>query len=108
MIKGKTVILSVTTIAAAAIPEGRLVGFDGRPAGENGKVLGVAAFDAKAGDAITIDVVGVIDMVAATAVNPGDDLSSNADGQPVAGGTNPFGTALNAANPGGRVPVLIR
>lgn len=107
MIKGKVISLSVTRIAAAAIKEGQLVGYDNKPTGANGVVLGVAAHDAEVGDAVTVDVLGLTDMVAAAAVSAEAVLSSSASGLPVSGGTNPFGRALNAANPGGRVSVLL-
>jgi hypothetical protein len=110
MLKAKTIILSATIVAAAAVKGGQLVGFDNKPAVENGNVLGVAAFDAEPGDALTVDLIGVTDMIAASAVSAGDALSSNAESQPVKAGEGAvtFARALTSANPGERVVVLFR
>jgi len=100
--------LSFTVMATGNIQEFRAVDFEGKQAIANSKVVGIAMCDAKADDALTVCALGLVDMVAGGTINAGDDVSSDADGLPVSGGTAPFGTAINAASPGERVSVLIR
>ena len=105
--------LKFTAIAAAAIAERQLVGFNDQPTGLNGKVKGAAANDAATGDAVALTAIGLVDLPAGAAIAAGDDLISDANGKPIPKGAtanpNVFAIALSAATAAGaRVSVLIR
>lgn len=116
-------VLTYTVIAAAAIAADQLIGWDNKPATADAPVQGVALTDAAEGEAVTLTVIGLVDLTAGDAIDAGDQLISGTDGLPTpalaavppAGGdpgspasANPFGRALNDAAIGGRVTVLIR
>lgn len=116
-------VLTYSIIAAAAIKANQLVGWDNAPAGADEPVQGVAQSDAAEGEAVTLTVIGLVDLTAGDAIDEGDALISDVDGLPtpaltaapadgqapaVAASTNPFARALNGATPGGRVTALIR
>lgn len=116
-------VLAYSVIAAAAIKVNQLVGFDNKPAGLDALVQGIAQADAAEGEAVTLTVLGLVDLTASEAIEAGEALISDADGlptpalagTPAAGGnpaipasSNPFARALNDAAPGARVTVLIR
>lgn len=63
------------------------------------KVLGVAMFDAKAGDPVAVDCEGLFKMKAASAIKGGDQVVSAADGAVATGttNTNTIGLALGDA-----------
>lgn len=97
---------AVTFTASADVTGGRLVEVTGNrtvgPAGaDSAKVVGVAAFDVKSGDTVTVytRAGGVHPLVANGAVVAGVKVSSAAAGkvQTVGSTTNPVGLALEAA-----------
>jgi len=102
--------LTITRRAAGAIAAHRFVDVAGQQAGADAKVVGVALTDAEAGDDLAVLAVGQITMTAGAAIAAGDEVVSNAGGLPVPKGTatNVIGLALDAANPGEPVTILIR
>lgn len=74
------VILATTIIAAGALVQQRLVGYDGKTCTKGGLALGIAEVDAIAGDAVAVNVLGVIAAEAGAAINPGDKLQSDENG----------------------------
>nr|WP_321459669.1 DUF2190 family protein [uncultured Cohaesibacter sp.] len=105
-------ILCLPKKLTADVTQNQLVGFDGAPAGEDGKVLGYAKSKGSAGNEITIGVKGTREFLSGGAINAGDDVISNASGKPIVapeGAVNIFGTALNsAANAGNSVEILLK
>lgn len=103
-------ILTVTAEATAEIWSKQLVGFDGAPAGDGEEVLGVAQTDAAVGQPFSVDVIGVIELIAGAAIPAGSEVQSNANGAPIvkAAGAR-IGVAVTAAaNPGDIVKVLFK
>ena len=97
---------SVTFTASADVTGGRLVAVTGNrtvgPAGaDSAAVVGVAGFDAKAGERVTVftRAGGVHRLTASAAIAAGVKVSSAADGkiQTIGATTNPVGLALEAA-----------
>lgn len=68
------------------------------------KVLGVAMFDAKSGEPVSVETEGLFSMTASGAITAGDKVASAADGA-VAKATdaNTVGLAINSATNGGEV-----
>lgn len=101
--------LTITIQASAALTAHQLVGLDGAPAGAGEPIIGVARTACEAGDDVAVDVLGVMTLTAAAAINQGDAVASDANGAPVANAVGSFGYALTtAANPGDLVSVLIK
>ena len=68
------------------------------------KVLGVAMFDAKADEPVSVETEGLFSMTASGAITAGDKVESAADGKVAkAAGTNAVGIAINSASNGGEV-----
>ena len=68
------------------------------------KVLGVAMFDAKSGEPVSVETEGLFSMKASGAITAGDKVASAVDGA-VAKATdaNTVGLAINSATNGGEV-----
>ena len=109
MFKSTVPVLTTTIIAAAPIAEDQLVGFDNMPAGADAPVKGIAHNDAATGEAVSIMMIGLRDLVAAGAISNGDLVKSDANGNPVThGGVGAaFGRALSGAALGDRIQLLI-
>lgn len=93
---------AVTYTASAAVTGGRLVEVTGNrtvgPAGaDSAKVVGVAGFDAAAGETVTVYRGGVQRLTAAAAITAGATVTAAAAGKATTGGTNKIGIALEAA-----------
>lgn len=110
--KGNIDTLKISVVLTGAVSERQLVAFGGAAAGLNGAVIGPAAMDGIAGDAVAVTALGVVDLVAGAAIAVGDELISDAAGKPIPKGAtanpNIIGRALNAAALGARVAVLFR
>ncbi len=93
---------AVTYTAQSDVIGGRLVEIVGdravaHAAADSAKVVGVAGFDAAAGEPVTVYSGGVQRPTAASAIDAGDRVSAAADGKAATGDTNPIGIALAAA-----------
>ncbi len=102
----------ITAQASADIAHLQMVGFDGAPAGNDGKVFGVAKTKAVTGDYFPVITIGVVELISGGAIAIGDDIISDASGKPITAGvdpTNPSGTAMTAtAGAGEPVKVIFR
>lgn len=85
-----------TVTASGTVSAHRFVGFDGaQVAASGGKALGVATFDATDGQDLAVDVIGTTVVETAGAIDPGDDVVSDASGKAI---VNPeVGTEIVAA-----------
>lgn len=61
------------------------------------KVLGVAMFDAKAEEEVSVETEGLFKLVAGGTITAGSKVASTADGKVAAGTENTIGIALTAA-----------
>lgn len=61
------------------------------------KVIGVAMFNANAGDPVAVECEGLFKMKASAAITAGDHVTSAADGAVATGTTNMIGIALGDA-----------
>lgn len=99
------VILATTIIAAGALVQQRLVGYDGKTCTKGGLALGIAEVDAIAGDAVAVNVLGIIAVEAGAAINPGDKLQSDDNGCVIpleaTGKPEQVGVAITAATAAG-------
>ncbi|EAA9128178.1 DUF2190 family protein [Salmonella enterica] len=99
------VILATTIIAAGALVQQRLVGYDGKTCTKGGLALGIAEVDAIAGDAVAVNVLGVIAAEAGAVINPGDKLQSDDNGCVIpleaTGKPEQVGVAITAATAAG-------
>ncbi|PZU89110.1 MAG: DUF2190 domain-containing protein [Chelatococcus sp.] len=101
--------LVITRIAASIVAQNKFVTFADAQAVLNDPVLGVSKLDATAGDALPVTVLGGVDMTAGGPIAKGDQVVSDANGNPIAKGanTNVAGRALNAAAANERVFILL-
>lgn len=74
------VILTTTMVVTAAVTQQRLVGYDGKPCAEGALAFGVAEVDGAAGDAVPLNVMGILAVEVGAAVKVGDKLQSDANG----------------------------
>lgn len=95
--------------ASADVKKGQVVVISGdmtvAPSTEaSAKVLGVAMFDAKADEPVSVETEGLFSMTASGAITAGDKVESAADGKVAkAAGANAVGIAINSASNGGEV-----
>ncbi|KFK91718.1 MULTISPECIES: DUF2190 family protein [unclassified Serratia] len=104
------VILTTTLVAAAALTQQRLVGGDGKPCAAGLPALGVAEVDAQPGDAVPINVLGILVVEAGAALTAGQSVQSDGNGCaiPLVTGKSPVGMALDAAAAAGDLVRLLR
>ena len=95
--------------ASADIKKGQVVVISGDmtvapSTAASAKVLGVAMFDAKSGEPVSVETEGLFSMKASGAITAGDKVASAADGA-VAKATdaNTVGLAINSVTNGGEV-----
>ena len=68
-------------------------------------VIGVAMFDAKAGEPVAVECEGLMKLTASGAITAGAKVTSAADGKVATGTDNTIGIALNTVTAGGDVIV---
>ena len=114
MSRTSNALLTETIIASGTITSGRFVTFGGLQVGIQGeKVLGVARTDAGLGEAVAIDVLGIVPVEAGGAITVGADVIADAQGRaivnPAAATEFVIGTARQAAGGAGQfIEILIR
>lgn len=101
---------AVTFTADADVTGGRVVEVSGdhevrTSAADSAKAFGIAGFDVKAGESVTVFVGGIQRPTAGGVIAAGDRVTTNAAGKVVTlgSGTNPIGLALQAATADGDV-----
>lgn len=106
----KNPILTLTSVAAAAVLAHRFVDFDGTQTDVAGdKPMGVSVTDADSGEAFAVDVLGTTKVEAGAAIPLGakglTPVKADADGRavPQAGAGTIAGYALQAAGAAGNV-----
>ncbi|MEL4887834.1 DUF2190 family protein [Pectobacterium betavasculorum] len=110
------VILTTTVLATAALAQQRFVGVDNAPCQAGAVALGVAGVDGAVGDAVPVNVLGIIAVEAGAAVARGKEVQSDANGcaieQVAATAAAPAGTsngfALDDATAEGDVIRILR
>lgn len=65
--------------------------------GSSAKVLGVAMFDAKAGEEVAVETEGLFKMVASATITAGSKVTSATDGKVATGTENTIGIAITSA-----------
>lgn len=108
-IKASIDTLVMTRIAAGIVAQNKFVTFADAQAVLNDPVLGIAKLDAALNDALPVIVLGGADMTAGGPISKGDQVVSDANGDPITKGANTAiaGRALNAAAAGERVFILL-
>lgn len=106
----KTPILTLTSVAAAAVAAHRFVDFDGTQCDAAGaKPMGVSTYAAASGEAFAVDVLGTTKVEAGAAIALGakglTPVKTDADGKAIAqGGVGEIaGYALEAAGAAGEI-----
>ncbi|QHQ16552.1 DUF2190 family protein [Pectobacterium parmentieri] len=104
------VILTTTVLATAALAQQRFVGADNAPCQAGAAALGVAEVDGATGDAVPVNVLGIIAVEAGAAVERGQSVQSDDKARAVlltdAGVSN--GIALDAALAEGDIIRILR
>lgn len=105
--------IEILTLTVPSVVErigaNQLVGFDGAPSGADEPVQGVAQFNADIGQDLAVTSLGVVELIAASAIATGDKVYSNANGAVTATGEHhPFGHAIRGGGVGDIVAILIR
>ena len=101
--KTKQVVLTTTVRTTGEVVVNRFVTFAGKQATADEAVLGVSAYDAKTGDLMAVDVIGIALVEAGGSVAVGAKVSADAQGCAVTGTTHVAGVALTAANGAGEL-----
>ncbi|AKH64907.1 MULTISPECIES: capsid cement protein [Photorhabdus] len=107
-------VLTTTIIASANIIQHRLVGADSAPCQSGAVALGIAEMDATVGDAVPVNVLGIIAVEAGGPIARGQVLQSdkNACAVPLSFAENAAGTsvgfALDEATAAGNVIRILR
>lgn len=96
------VITEKKIVASADVAKGQVVELTGSlevaPTSEaSAKVIGVAMFDANAGEAVSVETEGLFKLKAASAITGGAKVASAKDGKVAVGTENTIGIALNDA-----------
>ncbi len=102
--------LSFTATLTSDVSTHRFVNVNNAQAGDGEAAIGIAANDEKSGRDVSIEAIGVFDMIAGAAIAKGVQVQSDANGQPItkaAGAVNGL-TLTAAANPGDIVKILIK
>ena len=109
---GENTVLSQKIIKASAdVKKGQVVMISGDmtvapTTAASNKVLGVAMFDAKSGEAVSVECEGLFKLTASAAITAGVQVESAADGKVATVGSTPvkvIGIALNTAVKDGEV-----
>ena len=109
---GENTVLSQKIIKASAdVKKGQVVMISGDmtvapTTAASNKVLGVAMFDAKLGEAVSVECEGLFKLTASAAITAGAQIESAADGKVATVGGTPvkvIGIALNTAVKDGEV-----
>lgn len=105
----KKVILTDTVKAAGKVVANRFVAHNGKQATADTKVYGVSPHDVETGDAMAVEIAGLAVVEAGGTVNIGDEVSPDAQGCAVTGGSKPAGVARSAAaQAGDLIQVFLR
>ncbi len=102
-------IMTITIKAVDELPSYRFVDFRGRICQQNQKALGVSVGRWSQNKYAGIIVLGTAIVEAGSSITVGDKVASNAEGKavPATTGAEINGRALNSANPGEFVRVLL-
>lgn len=108
-IKASIDTLVMTRIATGPVAQNKFVTFADAQAVLNDAILGISKMDAVAGDSLPVTILGGVDMTAGGPIAKGDQVVSDANGNPITKGANTSvaGRALNAAAAGERVFILL-
>ncbi|MGG2140528.1 capsid cement protein [Symbiopectobacterium sp. RP] len=110
------VVLTTTMIAAEALTQHRLVGLSGKVFKGSGTELGVADIAGKKGDAVPVNVLGIMAVEAGSAISVGELLKSDDQGRVIpesalekgALPASTVGAALDAATAEGQLIRMVR
>ena len=96
------VIVEKKIVASADVAKGQVVELTGSLAvapttAASAKVIGVAMFDAKAGEAVAVETEGLFKLKAGGTITGGAKVASAKDGKVAVGTENVIGIALNDA-----------
>lgn len=100
---GEDLVLNQKVIKAGAeVKKGQVVEITGDAVvspttGASAKVLGVAMFDAKAGEEMAVEAEGLFKLVAGGTIAAGAKVTSGAGGKVVSGTENTIGIAITSA-----------
>lgn len=95
-------IVEKTIKAKSDVLKGRVVEIVGdfeiaHTSASSAKVIGVAMFNAEAGEPVSVETEGLFKLVAGGAITAGAQVTASAGGTVVVGTTNTIGIALHAA-----------
>ncbi|WP_016858136.1 capsid cement protein [Candidatus Williamhamiltonella defendens] len=110
------VVLTTTVVAAEDLPVHRLVGISAKPFKGSGTELGVADVAGKKGDAVPVNVIGIMAVETGNAISAGELLKSDDQGRVIpesalekgALPASTVGVALDSATAEGQLIRMVR
>ncbi|MFE8048754.1 capsid cement protein [Brenneria goodwinii] len=104
------VVLTTTVLATAALAQQRFVGADNAPCQAGAAALGVAEVDGAMGDAVPVNVLGIVAVEAGAAVGRGMSVQSDDSARaiPLADAGVSNGIALDEATAEGDIIRILR
>ncbi|MDR2925942.1 MAG: DUF2190 family protein [Azoarcus sp.] len=107
--KAQNIILCITLMAVADLLPRRFVGFDGLPAADGAKALGVVEAETEASMPAPVNTHGVMLVEAGGAIAQGAEVQAGTDGKAIAKASGVgCGFALDAATADGDLIRIVR
>ena len=103
--KAKSAVVAVTMLAMNELIGNRFVSVKGRQATADDPIFGVVPVDAKAGESVAVEILGVSIVESGGAITQGDKVASDAQGCAIKSETGQF-LALSSAS-GANEPVKV-
>lgn len=104
----KSAIIAVTMLAMSELVGNRFVSTKGRQATADDPIFGIVPVDAKQGESVAVEILGVGIVESGGAIEQGDKVTSDAQGCAVKSETGQFLALSSASGANEPVKVLLR
>lgn len=104
----KSAVVAVTMLAMSELIGNRFVSVKGRQATADDPIFGVVPVDAKAGESVAVEILGVSIVESGGAITQGDKVASDAQGCAIKSETGQFLALSSASGANEPVKVLLR
>lgn len=104
----KSAVVAVTMLARAELIGSRFVSAKGKQATSDDPIFGITAVDAKQGESVAVEILGVGIVESGGAIEQGDKVASDAQGCAVKSETGQFLALSSASGANEPVKVLLR
>lgn len=106
--KAKSAIIAVTMLAMGELVGNRFVSAKGKQATADDPIFGVVPVDAKSGESVAVEILGVSVVESGGTIAQGDKIGSDAQGCAIKSETGQFLALSSASGAGEPVKVLLR